>query len=136
MCNKNSRQAYILTNHKLTPAQEEELSQRYKCEQTIYPDKSMRNYWSNISPEGQFDLNKLHRITDKISKLLKENDVVVVQGEFGCTFYVVDFCNKMKFTPLYAASSREYTEVINPDGSVQRNHLFRHVQFREYIKYD
>jgi len=67
-----------------------------------------------------------------LRKTGKTGDFVLIQGEFGATYFTVDFCFQNNLIPIYATSKREYREEPQQDGSVVRVHRFKHVQFREY----
>ena len=131
----NKMNVLVLMNHQLTPIQEKELKTEYFINKIIYPDKSIEKLWSSIKPEKELNIKMLDKIILWLSRNSYSGDYCIIQGEFGATFYLVDYCFKKKLIPIYAASGREYKEEILEDGSVKRVHIFRHVNFRKYIRY-
>ena len=64
----------------------------------------------------------------------EEKDVLVIQGEFGSTFIMVDYALKNKLIPLHAVTKRVESE--QRDGEiVHRQYVFEHVCFRPYEYY-
>ncbi len=127
---------FCLMNHELTQKQIDSIKNDLACAKLVKFPNDIRTIWSSINPKGELNLTNL----EKIIRFLKNNactdDYVLVQGEFGATFYIVDFCFKNGLVPVYASSSRNYNEKRNRDGSVERHHVFRHVSFRKYIKWE
>ncbi|MBR3731219.1 MAG: hypothetical protein IKQ61_05180 [Spirochaetales bacterium] len=125
--------AYCLLNHTLTDNQIKELETKYDCAQIIYPDEDLKNIWSQIPPTEKLDMTVIDKVTQWLMSA-KQFDVLIIQGEFGSTFMLVDYALKNQIIPLYAVSKRISQEVSNGE-SVTRNTVFRHVCFREYKYY-
>jgi hypothetical protein len=59
--------------------------------------------------------------------------VVLVQGHPGVTYMVISRLKGMPgIVPVYAESVRDSVEEQQPDGSVKKMSVFRHLGFREY----
>ena len=123
--------AYVLLNHKLSAVQTQQLMER-GVDHIIRPPESISALWQGIPPSGPLPVPSLGKITDWLQKNAKSGDFVLVQGEFGATCFIVDYCFQNKLIPIYATSERKYREEPQKDGSVVRIHRFSHVQFREY----
>ena len=119
----------ILLNHSPTEEQLTDIKQRFKAEPIATPSE-IKALWAQIPPEGEsVDLSP---VTDWIAREAKSGDVVWVQGEFGATFYIADYCMKNQLIPVYATTKRIAKEQKEADGTIKRTHLFRHVGFRVY----
>ncbi len=125
---------FLLFSHKLTQKQKREATESLGVDEIIPLPDDLQKIWSQVSPEGELDRSGIGAITEWLEETGDAGDYVLVQGEFGVTFFLVDWCFNNDFIPLYATSRREYTEKTNSDGSIERNHVFRHVQFRKYIR--
>lgn len=123
---------YVLMSHSLSPGQEGEARERFLINRVIYPPEKLKNYFSGVPPENELDLPILYQMTNWIQSISRRGDIVLVQGEYGITFFLVDFCLKNGLVPIYASSHREYRENPGKDGSVVRHHRFRHVTLRHY----
>lgn len=127
---------FVLLNHELTENQNKELLEEFEVSDIIYPSKNILDFWSNISCSKKLDIDTLKKnICSWLRQEAKENDYVIVQGEFGATFFVVDFCFQNYLIPIYSTSKRIYKEVNNNDGSISRTHVFKHECFRKYRRY-
>ena len=128
------RVMYILLNHSLTKEQEESASKKWDIGCFKYLSKELSIIWNSISPEGELEIEKLDPIICWLDTA-QNNDLVLVQGEFGATFYIVDYCFNRKIIPIYSTSKRDYSEIKMPDGSIKRKHIFKHVEFRKYKRW-
>ena len=59
--------------------------------------------------------------------------MVVCQGEFCLTYYVVKQLKENSIKVMAACSKRETYEIQNDDGSVVKTAVFKFVQFRDYM---
>jgi hypothetical protein len=57
---------------------------------------------------------------------------VLIQGDFGATFLMVNFAFEKGLIPIHSTTEREATEELQPDGSVRLSHRFLHKRFRKY----
>ena len=130
-----TRNFIVLMNHDLTQRQLSEVNTVFGSMKLIVPPEDIRSFWESIPPEGELNMAGLNRVIKFLENIAGTGDVVLVQGEFGATFYVVDYCFKKGHIPVYATSVREYGEKRNDDGSINRCHVFKHVQFRRYSRF-
>jgi len=126
---------YILLSHKLTPEQEKEIFDSLKCKTIHFLDDCFQKIWSNISPEGELPVDKINEIIQFLNRESKEGDYIVVQGDSGAVFYLVDWCFKNDRIPIYATTKRIFQEEKLPDGSIKNIHTFKHENFRKYVQY-
>src|SRR5207244_2893512 len=70
-----------------------------------------------------------------VSKIVRLHpDVVLVQGEFTLSFFLVSSLQELGFTCV-AATTKRRTEIERlPDGSSRRVSVFQFVQFRRYCE--
>lgn len=121
---------YCLLNHQLTSNQISELKNNYDVSNIIYPDQILKTMWSQIPAQKDYDQNIIDKITTWL-KPAKNNDILIVQGEFGTTFQIVDYALKQHLIPVHAVTERVAKEEINGE-SVKREYIFKHVCFRKY----
>ena len=62
----------------------------------------------------------------------KEKDFVLIQGDFGACYLMVNFALESGLVPVYSTTRREAVEEYGENGSIRITHHFRHVMFREY----
>lgn len=66
-----------------------------------------------------------------ISQNARAGDVALVQGDFGLTYAMVNFCKEKGLIPVYATTERKVEEE-KKDGVVLVKRTFNHVRFRVY----
>ncbi len=123
----------VIMSHSLSDTQMEEAKEVLKvnCIKTL--PSPLQQIWSNIDPEGELPIDVLEPIKDWILKESEKKDYVLVQGEFGATFYIVDYCFNVDRIPIYATTKREVEEKVEGDKTITYR-TFKHVNFRRYIR--
>ena len=70
-----------------------------------------------------------------LAKLPPDTAYVNVMGDFGMTVAEVLLLKSGEYgqiVPVYATTHRQAQEVKNPDGSITKTSVFKHVKFRAY----
>lgn len=122
--------AYCLLNHQLTLNQISELKNTYNVETVIYPNEELSKRWSQIPTVKEIDMSIIEEVCNFL-KNAEKNDVLIIQGEFGSTFMIVDYALKHQLIPLHAVSKRIAKEEREGE-KVKREYIFEHVCFRQY----
>ena len=125
----------VIMSHNMTKTQKEHAYNTLHISKIIECNIHIKNIWSNINPISSLDLSKLDIVIKWIKENTAQGDYVLVQGEFGATFYIVDYCLKKGLIPIYATSKREVIEEINEEKIIT-NRIFKHETFRKYVKYE
>ncbi len=123
---------FLLFSHKLTEDQIKDAKESLKADEFIYLPENLQKTWSNVKPSGNLDKKSLYMICEWIEAQGGEGDFVLIQGDFGATFFMVDFCFKKGFEPIYATTKRVSKEIPKSDGTIERKQIFKHVGFRKY----
>jgi len=126
------RQVFLLFSHQLTPSQIEELKNKFKVDKIVYLPKELQHIWSNIPPELPSIKGHLQEMLMWLRQNSNPEDLVLVQGDFGAVYILVNFCKKFGLIPIYATTERQVSEEILDDGTIQVNRKFSHVRFREF----
>lgn len=122
--------AYCLLNHDLTQKQTTELKEKFKVENIIYPSEELSKMWSQVPAAEEFDMNIIKSVVSWLSAA-QSGDVLIVQGEFGSTFMIVEYALKRNLIPVHAVTKRVACEQRNGE-IVSRQYVFEHVCFRKY----
>jgi hypothetical protein len=125
---------FVLMNHTLTRTQKEEISRTFDSPDIVLPPDRIAEVWSSIDPVRD-SASQISIALEWLENNGLEGDVVLVQGEYGATFFIVSYCFVRGLIPIYATSRRVYEETVRDDGSVERSHIFRHVRFQRYRLY-
>lgn len=126
---------FCLLNHTLTKNQLEELKEKFASKEIIYPPEELSKLWSQIPPEKENTEIVRSVVLWLKSSGAKDGDLLIIQGEFGSTFTLVDYALKNHLVPLYATTKRVAKESRNGE-KVQREYVFEHVSFKKYKYFD
>lgn len=124
---------YCLINHTLTDNQIEELRVKFHSTEVIYPPAELSAGWSQIPPAETLCMPVLAAVIRWLGDAEK-GDTFIVQGEFGSTFYLVDYALQRGLVPIHAVTRRVAKE--EREGEVvKKTFMFKHECFRKYIRY-
>jgi hypothetical protein len=123
----------VLFNHTLTPAQEESAFRSLAVDDIISPPAEVRRLWSQVPPAADSLADYLSPVKTWLDSTARPGDFVLVQGEFGATFIMVNHCLQKGYVPIYSTTSRRAMESHLADGTVEVRHVFSHVRFRRYV---
>lgn len=124
----------VLMSHDMSEIQKNDAYENLKVTQIIKAPTQIKEIWGNVDPISDLDISKLNSVTSWIKNISQKGDYVLVQGEFGATFYIVDYCFKNGLIPVYATSIRRVEE-IRQGEKVLTNRVFVHEGYRKYIRY-
>lgn len=127
---------FLIFNHKLTATQKADAERTLQVSRFVTLPGPLQQWWSNIPPDAELDTKALQQIGRWLLEQAAAGDYVLLQGDFGATFYLVDFCLQKGLVPLYATTMRRTSESIDERGRVEKISRFQHVAFRKYRRYD
>ncbi|MEA1947029.1 MAG: CRISPR-associated protein Csx20 [Thermodesulfobacteriota bacterium] len=123
---------FLIFNHRLTQIQKDDARASLGVGHIINLPTNLEKLWQQIP----VDLSKIDNYLAPIKKWLSEqssmSDYVLIQGDFGATFIIVQFAFEKGLIPIYSTSRREAVEEHNDEGTVKLTHNFKHVMFRKY----
>ncbi len=93
--------------------------------------QELQKKWSNVPAKLENLDNFMVDFENFVKANAKEGDFALVQGDFGVTYKMIEFCKKEGIRAVYATTKRIAKEMI-ADGRVVKNSIFKHVRFREY----
>lgn len=127
---------FCLLNHQLTEKQCKELSEKMDSSGVIFPPPDISLLWEQLPVTPMVEKETVERITSWLNSAdAVSGDYLIVQGEFGYTFAIVDYALKKGFVPLHAVTKR--VEQEEREGEIIRRHyIFEHVCFRRYEYFD
>ena len=126
------KRMFLCFNHELTREQIQDAKRNLNIDEFIHLPSSLKKLWQDIPPDLLDISSYLKPIIDWLKTTTREGDLILVQGDFGATYLIVQFAFKEGLIPVYATTKREVIEKKMPDGKVEMIHQFRHVIFRRY----
>lgn len=124
------RKALLLFSHQLTENQEKELVENFKIKKIVSLSSELQEMWSNVSIKENYKEN-LEKIKKYIEENFNENDVMLVQGNWGYTYNIVKWSIEKKLVPVYSYTERNVEE-IKEGEIVKKISYFEHVKFVKY----
>jgi hypothetical protein len=122
----------LLFNHTLTQDQQDAATRELGITRIITPPLPLRQLWSNIPPDAEALLPLLAPLSAWLKDVGEEGDYILIQGDFGACFLLVNQALRLGLAPVYSTTSRQAVEVRLDDGRVRLEHTFKHVRFRHY----
>jgi len=122
---------FLFFSHSLTDEQTKDLYETFGDIEIVNLPEELQFKLSNVPPEIE-DLGEYVR---DFEKYLLDNstsgDLVLIQGEFGVVYRLVEFSKSISLVPIYATTKRITKEIIK-DGKVVKISEFKHIRFRRY----
>ena len=123
---------FLLFSHKLTDEQIKDAKENLGVREFIYLPKDLQEKFSNVPPEIE-DIKEYSKIfIDFLKNSVREDDYVLVQGDFGVVFNVVEFCKENNLKAVYSTTKRVSKEK-EIDGKIVKISEFKHIRFRRYF---
>ena len=123
---------HLLFNHTLTPEQIKDAQESLGVSEIEVLPNHLKQLWSNVPPTKELNLKNHLQPIVAYFKEVQPKDYVLVQGDFGAVFYMVNQLEKMGFTPLYATTERKVIEEQNKQNEIISKRIFKHVCYRKY----
>ena len=125
------KQLFLLFSHTLTDTQKEDAKSSLHVDRFITLPPDLQHLWSNIPEEKSEISSYLYPLKRYLKLYAKKGDFVLIQGDFGGVYDMVNFSKSMSLIPLYSTTKREVQEqTIN--NTVQKTSTFKHVIYRRY----
>ncbi len=124
----------LLFNHRLTFDQEKAAREELKITDVIVPPQELQQLWSAIPPDADDLKPILQPIIAWIEAEGSRDDYVLIQGDFGACYLLVRDALSRGMVPVYSTTARLAREHFLDDGSIQMEHTFKHVRFRNYSR--
>lgn len=122
----------LIFNHRITSLQEEDARRSIGVERITDLPEDLKALWRQIPADLEEIDGYLAPIRAWLRVWAKKGDYVLIQGDFGACWLMVNFAMKQGLNPVYSTTEREAVEEHSEDGSVTIVHRFRHRIFRRY----
>lgn len=126
------KKMFLLFSHKLSDEQQQNALELFDVEQFISLPQELQKIWSNIDPCLKNLKETLTPIKKFLEKKSSHGDIVLIQGDFGACYQLVNYSKGLGLLPVYATTKRVVSE-IEENGKLVKKSIFQHIKFREYI---
>ena len=123
---------FLLFSHKLTDEQIKDAKANLGVREFIYLPEDLQDKFSNVPPEIE-DIKEYSKdFTEFLTDNAQKEDYVLIQGDFGVVFNIVEFCKSNDLKAIYSTTKRVVKEqIIN--GKIIKTSEFKHIRFRNYF---
>jgi hypothetical protein len=125
------RKMFLLFSHQLTPAQIKDARYHWSIDEFVALGGDLQKLWSQIPPELESLDGYLQPIKEYLKKNVTKNDAVLIQGDFGGCYEMVNWVKQLDAVAIYATTNRNVIEK-NVNGKIVKTSYFEHVRFRKY----
>ncbi len=122
----------MIFNHRITSLQGQDASQSLGVDRITDLPPDLKSMWQQIPPDLTGIGNYLKPIKEWLKGHTAKGDYVLIQGDFGACFMMVNFALEQGLIPVYSTTEREAVEEHGDDGSIKLTHRFKHRIFRRY----
>ena len=124
---------FLFFSHRLTHEQIDDARKNLGVKEFVYLPKDLQERFSNVPTE----VDDIKRYSIPFFKFLeknaKRNEIVLVQGDFGVVYWIVEFCKNNSLRAVYSTTKRVSKEK-EIDGKIVKISEFKHVKYRFYFK--
>ena len=123
---------FLIFNHQITQKQEADVFVSLDVNKIVCLPDELKEVWCQIPSALPGISNYLEPVKNWLARQAKKNDYVLIQGDFGACFIMVNFAFEIGLIPIYSTTDREADEEYKKDGTIKLVHQFRHRIFRKY----
>jgi len=122
---------YLFFSHQLTSSQYQEAKEKWGVEEFVSLPPHLQKLFSEVPPEIE-DLSEYIRpFISFILETYKKEDLILLQGEYGIVYKLVNISKSIGIIPIYSTTVRKIVEK-KVKGKVVKVSEFSHVLFRRY----
>ncbi|MFO7884665.1 MAG: CRISPR-associated protein Csx20 [Desulfobacteraceae bacterium] len=126
------RKLFLIFNHEITEKQLMEAEKDLGVTAIIEMPRELKEIWKQIPAEDEHIAGYLEPVKKWVLSHAGKKDFILIQGDFGATYLMVDFAFSHGLIPVYSTTARQAAEFRQPDGSLKTEHVFQHRIFRKY----
>ena len=126
------RSLFLIFNHDITSVQENDACGSLGVEQIRCLPPDLKALWRQVPPDLTEIYDYLEPVKAWLARQAAESDYVLIQGDFGACFIMVNFAFERGLIPIYSTTDREAAEEHGSNGTVKLVHQFKHQIFRKY----
>ena len=123
---------YLIFNHQITVRQKQDAQESLGVDKIIELPHNLDPLWRQIPPDLESIKNYLKPVKDWLASHSQKNDYILIQGDFGACYIMINFAFEIGLTPVYSTTKREAVEQHGDDGTIKLVHHFKHQIFRRY----
>lgn len=125
----------LLFSHPLSERQKSDAGRSFGIFDFVPLPAELQQLWSQVPAEEESLKPVMECFTQWLERESAAGDFVLIQGDFGLTFSMVDWCLDHDLIPVYPTTVRLARDEDQGGGLIKSIHYFHHVKFRRYRRY-
>jgi len=122
----------LLFSHQLSEKQKEDADKSFGINTFVNLPENLQKLWSDIPPTEPDIVKHLSKVKQWLVDNSTSGDYVLIQGDFGATYYFVRVALNNNLIPVYSTTQRVHEETIAPNGDIVAKKVFSHIMYRDY----
>lgn len=122
---------HLLFNHALTEEQIKDAQKNLGVDEMVPFSEGLLNIWKDIPYNKPTLKDLLGGHITYLQEVANKGDYLLVQGDFGATYIMVEIAKACGVIPIYATTQRKSVENI-VEGKIVKTSIFEHGIYREY----
>jgi hypothetical protein len=124
----------LLFSHELTEDQIQDANKSLGVTSFISLPVDLQDLWRNVPPTKPSLNDFLKPFRKWVGESANQGDCVLIQGDFGAVYSMVNYSFSLGVVPLYATTERISIETRTSENMIRSERTFRHKMFRKYEK--
>ena len=125
------KKLFLLFSHTLTTEQIVDAKKTFGVEEFVELSLELQTLWSNVPSELDEVSDYLEPLKVYLEEQSSADDVVLIQGDFGATYHMVNVVKSLGLKAVHATTKRDVVDKTI-DDKVVKTSVFKHVRFRVY----
>jgi len=125
---------YVFLSHFLTEEQKNDAIKNLGVTNFVSLPSPLQKKWGNIESDRELK-KKLKPFIDYIVDNVTRDDYLLIQGEAGISFALVDWCLANGYQPIYSYTKRVVIEKEIEKNKVEKKSVFKHIKFIFYERF-
>lgn len=119
---------HLFFSHELSEEQINDAKTSLKVAEFKALPKDLQTKFSNVPPSLDNLDDYVRDFYEYIDKNAKKGDYMLISGDFGLCFKLVNYAKAKSLKSVYATTKRE---VLKDENGIKQS-IFKHVRFREF----
>jgi hypothetical protein len=123
---------FVIMNHSLNDVQAEEAQKTFSISRIVELPENLAEIWRTMPPHEDEISLFLKPVKEWLSTHAKPGDYMLIHGDPGASYLMVNFAFENSLKPIYSTSYRNADETRLPDGTTVVRHIVKQERFRFY----
>lgn len=106
------QQMILLCSEKITCEQKNDAKERLGIKYFLSLPEDLQKIWDNLPSNEESIVNELEKIKHFLVGYTYKNDTILIHGDYGATYHMVNFVKELGLKTVYSAKCKENNHVL------------------------